>query len=153
MSSADLPSRTYEQIDELIQRAAASLEERQFDTSLSQLFSALRLIPEPQHGWEVYPYIFADIGNVYYHQGEYRLAENAFQEAMKAGWHGHPFVNLRLGEIAFNIGDFGKAIEWFTGAYMVAGRDAFNHEPNHFWEFVKSKIEVAEEDRNWTPEA
>ncbi len=90
---------------------------------------ALRLLPEPIAQWEAAVQLYAALGDALLALTQYDEAQRALQYALQsAEGRGNAYVWLRLGDAERGLGNTPGAVEAYTSAYLLAGREVFEDE-------------------------
>jgi tetratricopeptide (TPR) repeat protein len=132
-----------ERMDELCREGDEHLDAGDFEHALEAYRTAADLIPDPKEDWQASTWIFTAIGEALYFKGEYAEAlQNLRVAVVSPGGLGNPLVHLRLGEVYYELGDFEKAGDELTRAYMGAGREIFVSENTKYISFLSTKIEL-----------
>ena len=67
----------------------------------------------------------------------------AFQKAIASpDGLGNPYIHLKLGECQFEMGNFEKAANELTRAYMSEGPEIFEGEDQKYFEFLSTRIRM-----------
>lgn len=128
----------YPKIKSYSNKGNTVLEEANFDYAEQCFQDALELIPEPKNEFSATTWLYAALGDVYYQQGAYTAALDAFMGAYNGseGYY-NPYVVYMLGKIYYELGVMNKAKEFLTMAYMVAGEDIFLEDDGKYLEMVE----------------
>ena len=147
----DLSAEVQAKMDELAQKGNQLEKQGRFTEAVQAWQAGLALIPEPQQFYGQTVWFLAAIGDVYFQQGEYRLAHECFDKArgnMTGDGYGNPFIMLRLGECCLEIGDEKNALEYLLRAYMFEGKDIFEPDDDgaddgaKYFEFLRTHIDL-----------
>lgn len=147
----ELSEEIQDKMDELAQKGNRLENEGRLTEAVAALRAGLALIPEPQQFYGQTVWFLAAIGDVYFQQGEYRLAHECFDKArgnMTSEGYGNPFVMLRLGECCLEIGDEKNALEYLLRAYMFEGEEIFAPDDEgeddgaKYFEFLRTHIDL-----------
>src|SRR5688572_3086729 len=121
-----LDSSTQKMIVALSNEGDKYLDEGAFDDALKSYQAALDLLPEPKHQWEAATSVFTAIGETLYFMANYAEALRPLQHAtMCPGGLGNGLIHLRLGQVYYELGDYDKAGDELTRAYMAEGTAIF----------------------------
>ena len=119
------------------------LDEGQFDVALAAYQAAMALIPEPKENWEASTWIYTAIGDTLSYMCNFAEALQAFQKAIASpDGLGNPYIHLKLGECQFEMGNFEKAANELTRAYMSEGPEIFEGEDQKYFEFLSTRIRM-----------
>ena len=66
-------------------------------------------------------------------------SQNNANEA-KASFH------LRLGQVCYEVGELDRAANELTLAYMAEGRELFEDDDPRYWEFLRSRIRLRDDE-------
>lgn len=147
----ELSEEIQAKMDELAQKGNQLENEGRLAEAVAAWQAGLALIPEPQQFYGQTVWFLAAIGDVYFQQGEYRLALECFDKArgnMTSEGYGNPFVMLRLGECCLEIGDEKNALEYLLRAYMFEGEEIFapddegEDDGSKYFEFLRTHIDL-----------
>lgn len=147
----ELSEEIQAKMDELAQKGNQLESEGRLAEAVAAWQAGLELIPEPQQFYGQTVWFLAAIGDVYFQQGEYRLAHECFDKArgnMTGEGYGNPFVMLRLGECCLEIGDEKNALEYLLRAYMFEGEEIFAPDDEgeddgaKYFEFLRTHIDL-----------
>jgi tetratricopeptide (TPR) repeat protein len=132
-----------QRMDELCRDGDERLDAGEFDKALEAYRAAAELIPDPKEDWEATTWIFTAIGEALFFKQRYAKAlQNLQMAVVSPGGLGNPLLHLRLGEVYYELGDFEKAGDELTRAYMGAGREIFESEDPKYINFLATKIEL-----------
>ncbi len=114
-----------------------------FESAKQKYVDALKLLPENHREWEAATWIYVAIGDVHFRMNNYEKAFKCFFNAVQCPKGlGNPFIHLRLGQLYFEQGNFDKAADDLTRAYMGAGMNIFMEDDPKYLEFLETKIEI-----------
>ncbi|HBR00262.1 MULTISPECIES: tetratricopeptide repeat protein [unclassified Roseofilum] len=137
----ELEPEIYTQIVELCDSGDRYADEEKFDLALSQYYKALQMIPDPKEEWVASTWILTAIGDAYFLMKNYPESLKILQDAMYCpDAIGNPFIHLRLGQVHYELGDFRRALDELTRAYMGEGKDLFAQEDPKYFTWVKQRI-------------
>jgi len=137
----ELEQEIYSQILELCDSGDRYADEEKFDIALSQYYKALDMLPNPKEKWEASTSILTAIGDAYFFMKKYRDALKILQDAMYCpDAIGNPFIHLRLGQIQYELGNFSKALDELTRAYMGDGEEIFAEEDPKYLAWLMQRI-------------
>lgn len=137
----ELPDATYTQITALCSEGDRLVEQGNLEAGKQQYIAALRLLPSNPLDWEAATWIYVAIGDVHFRTNNFDKAFKCFYNAVQCpGGLGNPYVHLRLGQLYYEQGNFGKAADELTRAYMGAGLDIFLEDDPKYLEFLEAKI-------------
>ncbi|MCI9044299.1 MAG: hypothetical protein HFJ96_02635 [Peptococcaceae bacterium] len=147
----ELSEEIQAEMDDLAQKGNQLENEGRLAEAVAAWQAGLELIPEPQQFYGQTVWFLAAIGDVYFQQGEYRLAHECFDKArgnMTGEGYGNPFIMLRLGECCLEIGDEKNALEYMLRAYMFEGEKIFAPDDDgeddgaKYFEFLRTHIDL-----------
>ena len=116
---------------------------RAFEEAISEYNKALELVPEPKNEWNASTWILAAIADSAFLAGYKTSAREALQYVMTCpGALGNAFLHLRLGEVLLDDGEKDAAANELMRAYMAAGKEIFQSEDPHYFEFLKSRAKI-----------
>ena len=147
----ELSEEIQAEMDDLAQKGNQLENEGRLAEAVAAWLAGLELIPEPQQFYGQTVWFLAAIGDVYFQQGEYRLAHECFDKArgnMTGEGYGNPFIMLRLGECCLEIGDEKNALEYMLRAYMFEGEKIFAPDDDgeddgaKYFEFLRTHIDL-----------
>ena len=147
----ELSEEIQAEMDDLAQKGNQLENEGRLAEAVAAWQAGLELIPEPQQFYGQTVWFLAAIGDVYFQQGEYRLAHECFDKArgnMTGEGYGNPFIMLRLGECCLEIGDEKNALENMLRAYMFEGEKIFAPDDDgeddgaKYFEFLRTHIDL-----------
>jgi len=128
-------------IDALCEEGNQLAKNKAYHDARKKYSDAYRLVPDPKTEWEATTWILASIGDVLFLEGNYEMAQRAFNDAVRCpSGLGNVFIHLRLGEISFELDDKKKAADELARAYMGGGRDAFKHEDPKYFSLVEKVL-------------
>lgn len=94
-----------------------------------QYVAAIRLLPQPYTQWEAALMLYTALGDACLALTQYAEAEQALRIALQApGGTGNGYVWLRLGDALRGEGREREALEAYTSAYMLEGKEIFEDE-------------------------
>lgn len=126
----ELPDAVYDQITALSEQGNEELDAGYPDRAIRSWSKAINLLPEPRFVWDAAGWLYASIGDAYWQAGKANDARDALINAVRSsGTQDNPFVFYRLGEVQLSLGDEKNAIENLLKAYMLAGNEIFETEP------------------------
>jgi tetratricopeptide (TPR) repeat protein len=138
----DLPDHIHEQIQSLCQAGDALAERNEYSAALQQYWAAWDLLPQPPSNWGAATWILAAIGDANFLGGEYVAGRDNLSLAMHCPEAiGNPFLHLRLGQCQFELGNFDRAADELTRAYMGAGDEIFDQEEKKYFAFLKTRLD------------
>jgi tetratricopeptide (TPR) repeat protein len=136
-----LPPQLLDDIQARIDQGDEFLNADDFPQALELYGQALSLIPEPRYQYEIALPAFTALGEALFFSGRYPDALSAFREAAKSpGGIENPLVHLRMGETYYELGDFERAADALTRAYMLEGRTLFDGEDEKYFSFLASRL-------------
>jgi tetratricopeptide (TPR) repeat protein len=139
----------FAEIEKLCQRGDIFFTGAKYIRAIEQYRAALKLVPEPVEEHDAATWIYAAIGDSYFSSGSYQESAQTFLKSLSSPKALHnPFINLRLGQSFFEIGERNKAAGFLAQAYMSEGREIFEGEEPHYFEFLKTQIRPPE-DGKW----
>ena len=147
----ELSEEIQAEMDDLAQKGNQLENEGRLAEAVAAWQAGLELIPEPQQFYGQTVWFLAAIGDVYFQQGEYRLALECFDKArgnMTGEGYSNPFIMLRLGECCLEIGDEKNALEYLLRAYMFEGEEIFapddegEDDGSKYFEFLRTHIDL-----------
>lgn len=105
--------------------------------------AALRLLPGEPSQWEAATWIYAALGDVHFHLHNFDKAFRCFYNAVQCPKGlGNPYNHLRLGQLYFEQGNFDKATDELTRAYLGGGVDIFMEDDPKYLDFLETKISL-----------
>ncbi|MNH83923.1 Tetratricopeptide repeat protein [compost metagenome] len=138
-----LPDSTYSAIRALCQQGEDLVKTGDLDAAKRNYIAALRLLPENPQEWEAATWIYVAIGDVHYSLKNYDKAFKCFFNAVQCPKGlGNPYIHLRLGQLYYEQGNFEKAADELTRAYMGAGIGIFMEDDPKYLEFLETNIEI-----------
>jgi tetratricopeptide (TPR) repeat protein len=137
----ELPDALYQQVTYLSERGNTLMDDGEPAKAAELFEKAFALLPEPKTEWEAATWLNASIGDALFAQEHYREALQYFLDALNCpDGISNPFVQLRLGECFYELGDRERASEYLLRAYMLAGREIFEDEPQKYFLAIKPII-------------
>lgn len=107
---------------------------------------AARLLPEPRDAWEAGTLVYTGLGDALLVMTRYAEAERALRIAQQCpGGTGNGYVWLRLGDALAGLGQQQQALEAWTSAYALEGKQIFEDEDDAWAALVNNGIPVAED--------
>lgn len=138
----ELPEAVMDEIEKLSEEGNQLFDEDEFSDAIVKWNKALQMVPDPKKDWEAYVWLNASIGDAYYHDGEFRMAKDAFLEALNGpDGHSNAFIQYRLGQCEYRLDNAGRATEYLLRAYMLDGAAIFEAEEggDEFYRVLLSK--------------
>jgi len=136
----ELADDIHERIQALCQEGDALAERGDYSAALEQYWAAWDLLPVPQTQWQAATWILAAVGDANYLGGDYVAGRDNLSMAMHCpDAIGNPFLHLRLGQCQFELGDFDRAGDELTRAYLGAGAQIFEGAERYF-EYLKTRL-------------
>ena len=138
-----LPYAVYAEITSLCKLGNDLTKSGDLESAKQKYVDALRLVPERHQDWEASTWIYGAIGDIHYRMNNYEKAFKCFVNALQCpkGLE-NPFIHLRLGQLYYEQGNFDKAADELTRAYMGAGINIFMEDDPKYLEFLETKIEI-----------
>jgi len=138
-----LPDAIHKQVVELCGQGDHLAEQGNFDAAKQQYIAALRLLPDSPLDWEAATWIYVAIGDVHFRSNHFDKAFKCFYNAVQCPKGlGNPYIHLRLGQLYYEQGNFDKATDELTRAYMGGGLDIFLEDDPKYLEFLETKIKL-----------
>lgn len=139
----ELDEEVHAQIDFLCMQGDDFAASGDFDSARGAYKSALELLPGDHRQWEAATWIYAAIGDADFLTSDYKGCLQCFSYAVQcADGLGNPFIHLRLGQGYYEAGQFDKAADELTRAYMGAGLDIFSKDDPKYLAFLKTRIHM-----------
>lgn len=114
-----------------------------FTEARAKYIEALKLLPGHPSDWEAATWIYTAVGDTHFFTGNFEKMMKCFVNAVQCpGGLGNPFIHLRLGQSYFELGDFDKAADELTRAYMGDGMEIFMEDDPKYLAFLETKIEI-----------
>lgn len=134
-----LNNKLHKQISTLSAQGDSLAEGGNYEKAIRVYEKAIDLLPKPVTNWSASTWLFSAIGDAYYLNGNYREAQNAFQQALLCPEGiGNPFIHLRLGQSNYELGNLDIALDELARAYMGAGEEIFEDQDPKYLIWVKS---------------
>jgi tetratricopeptide (TPR) repeat protein len=138
-----LSAEVQQRMDEFCRVGDEYLDAGEFARALEAYRAAADLIPDPKENWQASTWVFTAIGETLYFKGRYAEAlQNLCVAVVSPDGLGNPLVHLRLGEVYYELGNFEKAGDELTRAYMGGGREIFGSEDPKYINFLSNKIDL-----------
>lgn len=138
-----LPDAIHKQVVEFCGQGDHLAEQGNFDAAKQQYIAALRLLPDSPLDWEAATWIYVAIGDVHFRTNHFDKAFKCFYNAVQCPKGlGNPYIHLRLGQLYYEQGNFDKATDELTRAYMGGGLDIFLEDDPKYLEFLETKIKL-----------
>ncbi|MDQ0468049.1 tetratricopeptide repeat protein [Labrys wisconsinensis] len=139
----EIDDETYESIKELCADGDKLFEENKYDEALDKYNDAWVLVPKPKEIWSASTWILAAIGDVCFAAGYSDVALEALTDVMHCpDAIGNPFLHLRRGQVLLDRGEEDEAADELTRAYALEGKEIFDEESPHYFEFLKTRIRL-----------
>jgi len=136
----ELSDSVHERIQALCAAGDALAKNDDFPAALEQYWAAWDLLPEPKTQWEAATWILGAIGDANYLNDDFVAGRDNLSMAMHCpDAIGNPFLHLRLGQCEYQLGNVDRAADELARAYMNAGAEIFEDEPEYF-DFLKSRL-------------
>lgn len=138
----ELDDALYGEIQALCEQGNSLVESRDFRGALRLFHRSWELLPEPREEWDAATWILSAIGDVHFFLGDYPNVIAAMSNAIRCPEGlGNPFIHLRLGEAAYELGQFERAKDELTRAFMGAGKEIFASEDPKYLEFLRTILQ------------
>jgi tetratricopeptide (TPR) repeat protein len=139
--NSKLPDDIHENIQRLCAEGDSLVEAAHYSDALARFKQALALLPVPHLEWEAATWIYAALGETYFLAGDFECARQALTTIMLCpAALDNPFVWLRRGQVYFELGDMQQAQDSLASAFMLAGREVFEHEDPKYAAFILPKL-------------
>lgn len=136
-----IPEHDHLEIKELCAEGDVLAEMGEFSDAYNNYMRALELVPEPKEQFQATTWILAALADLYFKAKDFKQAANVLFDAMHCAQAvGNPFLHLRLGQVQYELGEYVRAADELSRAYMGAGKEIFKAEEPKYFEFLKSKI-------------
>ena len=143
MPISKLPDAIHQQISALCSQGDELAEQGDLDAAKQQYIAALRLLPDNPIDWEAATWIYVAIGDIHFRTNHFDKAFKCFYNAVQCPKGlGNPYIHLRLGQLYYGQGNFDKAADELTRAYMGGGLDIFLEDDPKYLEFLETKIKL-----------
>lgn len=147
MSGRSLDDARHARITALCAEGDALAEAAEYVRAVEVYEQALALVPAPIDDWEAATWILAAIGDAHFLRGAFEPARAAFGRAMHGpGAVANPWLHLRLGQTHYELGELDEAANELTLAYMSEGRELFDDDDLRYWEFLRSRIRLPDDE-------
>ena len=141
--TVQLSDQVYAQITALCKVGDELVRAGEAEAGKAKYVAALRLLPENHRDWEAATWIYVAIGDVHFGMENYEKAFKCFFNAVQCpNGLGNPYIHLRLGQLYYEQGDFEKAADELSRAYMGAGLKIFMEDDPKYLEFLETKIKI-----------
>jgi len=127
-------------LDELAVTGNRLLDRRDYSGARYAWQQAMDLLPEPKRDWEASTWLYASIGDSFYHEQKFRDAKDALEDSLNCpDGHANPFILYRLGQTLVRLREEKEGIEFLLRAYMLDGQDIFasDDEGNEFLNLLR----------------
>ncbi|MFN8395348.1 MAG: tetratricopeptide repeat protein [Bacteroidia bacterium] len=115
----------------------------QFSKAIGAYEEALERLPLPHSDWEAGQWIFAAIGDAYFHLLQFDESMRWFFLAHNClDGHLNAFIVLRIGQCFFEFQDHEKAKEFLMRAFLLNGVELFQEDDEKYWSSIKDMIEL-----------
>ena len=122
----DEPSEAHlGKINTLAEEGNRLFDQGKYTQAIKKWQSALPLLPSPRSQYEAAMWLNASIGDAYYQLNAFDKAKEAFFDALNFPDANNPFAYYRLGQIAYKEKQTPEALDYFTRAYMLDGKEIF----------------------------
>lgn len=126
----ELPDAIYDRVTVLSEKGNDALDAGRPAEAIARWREALALLPEPALQWDAAGWLHASIGDALWQAGRPRDAAEELRTALGcSGVLDNPFVYFRLGQAQHALGQEQPATENLLKAYMLAGEEIFDDEP------------------------
>ncbi len=137
----ELNDSLYNKITRLSEEGDILVDNENLNGAIEKYQAALELVPDSKYNWEASTWLYTALGDTCYLNQQYDEALNYLFEALKCpDGLGNPFILLRIGESFFEINNTEKAQEYLLQAYMYAGREIFDDEPEKYINEIKKML-------------
>ena len=136
----ELGDDAYDKIAELCESADALFDKRKYSESISLLLKAWDILPLPKENWEAAGWIKATLGDNYFFAKDYSAALECFEYLYTKYEMINEFVLVRLGGCYFELGEIDQARKYLFDAYMMAGKEIFDHENEKYLQVIEDII-------------
>jgi hypothetical protein len=138
---ADLPAELHEEVERLCAEGDDLMDQGHYDNALARFRSAWERLPSPQTDWDAATWILCAIADVHFLRGDFAAMRQPLMTAMRHdGATDNPYLRLRLGQCHFELGDYGEAANWPSGAFLLEGQKIFADDDPKYLTFVKSQL-------------
>jgi tetratricopeptide (TPR) repeat protein len=142
---SELSEDVYSEIKRLCAQGDRLSEEQRYQQAIVLYEEAWDMLPPPREGWEAATWILAAIGDAEFNRGDFAEAREKIGHAMRCpGAIGNPFLHLRLGQCQLEMGYRDRAADELARAYMGAGKEAFQHDDEKYFKFLRSVLKEPE---------
>ena len=140
---AEIDNNTYLVIQDLCAKGDSLAENGNLSSAIENYWLAFDLVPEPKTDWDASIWILTAIGDANFQGNDFQAGVDNLSKAMHCpGAIGNPFIHLRLGQCQFELGNLDRAIDEFTRAYAIHGKQIFSEEDLKYFEFLETRIEL-----------
>ena len=140
---SELPYAIQTQIAALCSEGDMMVEQGDLEAGKQQYIAALRLLPDSPLDWGAATWIYVAIGDVHFRTNNFDKAFKCSCNAVQCPKGlGNPYIHLRLGQLYYEQGNFHKAADELTRAYMGGGLDIFLEDDPKYLEFLETKIKL-----------
>lgn len=141
----ELPDAIYNQVTALSERGNVALENGKVATAIIEWRRALELLPAPETQWDAAAWLHGSIGDAHWQAGRAAQTRDEMLAALNcSSGRENPFIYYRLGLAYRKLGDEANATENLLKAYMLAGDEIFEAEPEgrEALTFLRSRVRL-----------
>ncbi len=137
-----------EEVHELVQARCkigdTHAEKGNYEAALDAYWAAWDLLPEPQTECPAATWILGSIGDANFLSQDYTAGRDNLSIALTCpDGVGNPFIHLRLGQCEYELGDYSRAADNLTRAFLATGPEVFANGGQKYLEFLKAFLEPA----------
>lgn len=140
---AELEERVYQRVLELSEEGKALEAANDLAAAKVKFLEALKLVPQPHQNWSASTWLYVHLGDTHFKLQSFETCFMCFVNAVQCpDGLGNPFIHLRLGQMYFEQGNFEKAADELTRAYMGGGLEILLEDDPKYLAFLETKIDV-----------
>lgn len=136
----ELSDEIHRRVAELCGQGDALAGDRRYEAAAKRYAEAWALLPHPKEEWEAATWILAAMGDAAFLKRDFVQALEHFSLGIRSGGLGNPFFHLRAGECAFELGQWTRADDELTRAYMGAGKEIFEKEDPKYFRRLEGRL-------------
>ncbi|HSZ26195.1 MAG TPA: hypothetical protein VK766_10765 [Cytophagaceae bacterium] len=146
-----LEDKIHVEIEKICDRGDEFAQLGDYPSALENYWKAYDLLPEPKEEWVAGTWILAAIGDTNFLNKDYQAGIDNISTAAKyfPNVADNPFLHLRLGQCEFELGNYEKASDEFMKTFSLEGEELFLNEDSKYFELLKSKLVLEEEETSY----